>query len=98
MLEPSVDVHGEIRAVSHQIRVADMMFDDSSTQDNLAALIRQQSQLVDATNIAGDIDNQFGLSLASVEVNHVANGTIGKTRTEHGNIVLGKGDQRRQQQ
>lgn len=70
-----IDVHGEVGAVSHQIRIADVMLYDAAAEDDDAGLPLEHGLVVDGFDIANDIDDKAWV-FVGVEVEHVAQGPI----------------------
>ena len=85
-----VDEHGVIRAVSHQITVANVVLGDAAAENNDARLPRPfnlDRLIVHRSNVRDDVNDQAWV-LIRVKVQHVADGTIRQRRTIARNIVL----------
>lgn len=71
----------------HQVGIADMVLDDASSQDNDSSLLGKDSLVVHAANVRHNVDDQTGV-LVRVEVDHVAQGSIGQSWAEYWDVVL----------
>lgn len=83
----SIDVHGEVGAVAHEVGIADMVLHHSSSDDNLTGLGSVLGNAVDGDDVLDQIDNQTGVHVG-VEEEHVTNRTVGDGRAEHRDVVL----------
>lgn len=59
----------------------------TSTKNDLASLLGAQGNLVNATDILDNIEDEAGVD-EGMEEDHIANRAIGDGGTEDGNIVL----------
>mmetsp|Transcript_96514 Transcript_96514/g.268227 ORF Transcript_96514/g.268227 Transcript_96514/m.268227 type:complete len:213 (+) Transcript_96514:422-1060(+) len=81
-----VDIHHEVRTIPHEVGVHAVVLHESAAKDQDARLPGLYGLVVDGTNVGNEVQDEAG-PLVAVEVEHVANGTIGDSRAEEGDVV-----------
>lgn len=71
-----------------QHSIGNLMFTNSSTQDDHSRLFRFYRHIIQSPYILYNIYRELSFGFVSMEIDHVAKGTVCQGRTEHWDIVL----------
>mmetsp|Transcript_9402 Transcript_9402/g.24335 ORF Transcript_9402/g.24335 Transcript_9402/m.24335 type:complete len:310 (+) Transcript_9402:40-969(+) len=79
---------GIVSAIAHQIRIANMVFDEPTTENDHARASRVHCRVVYRADVRRNVEDQPGV-LERLKVYHVANRAVSESRAEDGDAVLG---------
>ena len=82
-----VNVHREVGAVTHQVRVRDVVLHNTASENDHARLGSVLRDGVDLHDVLHHINHETRVHVA-VEEEHIADAAVGNRGAEHGNVVL----------
>lgn len=82
-----VDVNREVGTISHQIGIACVMLDKTTSQNDHAAGITLNGEVIDASDIFIDVQNK-ARAFVRMKVHHISDAAISKSGTEHRDFVF----------
>ena len=71
----------------HEVGIANMMLNNTSSENNHASLLCKHCLVVHLTNVCHKINNQPG-TLVRMEINHVTQGSVRQGRTKDWDVIL----------
>lgn len=83
----SIDTDREIRSISHQISVVYVMLNDTTTKYNHTTLFSKETSIINKLNVLNKVYYE-SLFFPRVEIYHIAECTICKSRTVNRNVVF----------